>query len=67
MKVFGVPYHPRQVYYVLGDLLAVLAAVVLAHLVRFGGAGDADDRARLLLPVPFFAKLSMATLYVADA
>lgn len=66
MKIFGVPYHPRQIHYVIGDLLAVAAAVALAHFVRLGGPGDADDQARLLLPAMFFAIVSIATLYVAD-
>ncbi len=67
MKLFGIPYKPRQVYYFLSDALVAFIAMALAHVVRFGGRLDDSDLGRIPGAALFFLAVNVLTLYVADA
>ncbi len=67
MKLFGIPYKPRQLYSLLGDLVAAAVAIALAHGVRFGSTIDASDLSRIPAAGLFFLCANLITLYVADA
>jgi exopolysaccharide biosynthesis polyprenyl glycosylphosphotransferase len=67
MKLFGIPYTPRQVYFLLGDLGVAVIAIGLAHLLRLGRSLDASELARLPAGSLFFVSVSVLSLYVADA
>lgn len=70
MKLFGIPYKPRQAWYVAGDLVALPLAVLVAHLQRFGASHDAHPSTIIAddgLPALFFLVTSLVVLYIADA
>lgn len=66
MKLFGIPYQPRQLYFFVGDLVAGLAAIALAHLFRLGGFPDGDELSRLPASAIFFLSTNLILLYLAD-
>lgn len=70
MKIFGIPYKPRHVMFLVGDVLAALLAVLLAFVVRFGPNAEAhpaavfgDNPATIL----FFVSSNLLLLFIADA
>jgi exopolysaccharide biosynthesis polyprenyl glycosylphosphotransferase len=67
MKIFGIPYQPRQIYYLVGDTLVVALAVGLAHLIRFQGDIDPAEIARIPASSLYFLAVSLISLSIADA
>lgn len=66
MKIFGIPYQSRQLYFFLGDLLVGLVAILLAHLLRIGVDPGDEELARLPASALFFLSSNLLLLYLAD-
>jgi exopolysaccharide biosynthesis polyprenyl glycosylphosphotransferase len=71
VKLFGIPYEQRQLYYTAGDVLAAMLAIYLAHAIRFGpGSADANPGDILVQQATtslFFVSSSVVALYLVDA
>lgn len=70
MMVFGVPYQRRQILFVIGDIVLALAAILIAHALRFGATADQANLYAILRDTTgassFFITTHLALLYVAD-
>lgn len=70
MIVFGIPIHARQIVYTVGDVIIILLALYLGHLVRFSH-GHVEVTLLAILDVTtgasvFFAAIHLVVLYLAD-
>lgn len=70
MKIFGIPYKPRHLVYLAGDVFAALVAVLLAHVVRYGAMAPEAHPLAILQENPagliFFLSSNLLLLFVAD-
>ncbi len=71
MKLFGIPFHSRQVYYLFGDLVIAFLSILLANQVRFGVGAPGKDLMSVLGndtgPSLFVVTSLLIGLYLADA
>lgn len=71
MKFFGIPYQRRQLQFLLGDIVALFAAVALGQVFRFGLGAENRDLLTVLQYYTgsslFFFSSNLIVLYLADA
>ncbi len=71
MMIFGIPYRPKQLAYLFGDVVFALVAIFLGHALRFGIVAEAANPVYILTHTTGASVIFLAThlglLYVADA
>lgn len=72
MKLFGVRYQHRQLYYVVGDVLIAMLSILLGHALGQAGLGHGGPDVLGILDRHtgaslFFISSTLLVLYVADA
>jgi exopolysaccharide biosynthesis polyprenyl glycosylphosphotransferase len=71
MKLFGIPYNSRQLYYIVGDAIIALIAIYIAYLLRFGLSLDGMTPLGILETEAaasiFFISSNLVVLFIADA
>ena len=71
MKLFGIPYDTRQIYYIVGDVFSTTLAVYFAHVLRFGWFDHQTYPWVIAHEAPasavFFVCANLMMLYLADA
>lgn len=71
MKLFGIPYKPRHLMFLVGDVVSACLAVLFAHSLRYGLDSPFASPAWVFTENPaglvFFISSNLLLLFVADA
>ncbi|NOY26869.1 MAG: sugar transferase [Oligoflexia bacterium] len=67
MRIFGIPVNLRQLYYLLGDLVVLVLAIVLAYELRLGSNVDISDLYLMPQSVGSYVLVTLLMLYLFGA